>query len=119
MIVMSVSPARTASSTTHWIAGLSRSGSISLGWDLVAGRNRVPSPAAGTTSFLTVAMVPALPRGLRIIPSRGNPLLSSSMPALVRFAPYTRIHFVHAHVRVRVHVLRPAHRGLPAHLRGP
>src|SRR5437867_13004424 len=50
---MSVSPARTASSTTYWIAGLSRSGSISLGWAFVAGRNLVPSPAAGMTAFLT------------------------------------------------------------------
>jgi hypothetical protein len=27
-------------------------GSISLGWDLVAGRKRVPNPAAGITAFL-------------------------------------------------------------------
>ena len=33
--------------------GLSISGSISLGTALVAGRNRVPSPAAGITAFLT------------------------------------------------------------------
>jgi len=26
-------------------------GSISLGWALVAGRNRVPNPAAGKTAF--------------------------------------------------------------------
>ena len=46
-------PARTASSTTYWIAGLSTTGSISLGWALVAGRNRVPSPAAGITAVVT------------------------------------------------------------------
>ena len=46
-------PARTASSTTYWIAGLSTIGSISLGWALVAGRNRVPSPAAGITALVT------------------------------------------------------------------
>ncbi len=46
-----VSPARTASSTTYWIAGLSTTGSISLGVALVAGRNRVPRPAAGITAF--------------------------------------------------------------------
>ena len=34
-------PARTASSTTYWIAGLSTIGSISLGCALVAGRKRV------------------------------------------------------------------------------
>ncbi len=47
-------PARTASSTTYWMAGLSTTGSISLGWALVAGRNRVPRPAAGMTALVTV-----------------------------------------------------------------
>ena len=46
-------PARTASSTTYWMAGLSTTGSISLGWALVAGRKRVPSPAAGMTALVT------------------------------------------------------------------
>src|SRR4051794_4415390 len=45
-------PADTASSTTYWIAGLSTTGSISLGVALVAGRNRVPRPAAGMTALL-------------------------------------------------------------------
>src|SRR5580658_3104536 len=35
--------------------GLSTIGSISLGCALVAGRNRVPSPAAGKTAFRTLA----------------------------------------------------------------
>src|SRR3954452_6281545 len=51
---MSLIPARTASSTTYWIAGLSTTGSISLGIALVAGRKRVPSPAAGMTALRTV-----------------------------------------------------------------
>src|SRR5688572_23555844 len=51
MMRMSVSPARTASSTTYWIDGLSTTGSISLGWLFVAGRKRVPSPAAGMTAL--------------------------------------------------------------------
>jgi hypothetical protein len=34
------------------MVGLSTTGSISFGWDLVAGRNRVPSPAAGMTTFM-------------------------------------------------------------------
>ncbi len=46
-------PAATASSTTYWMAGLSTTGSISLGWALVAGRNRVPRPAAGMTALVT------------------------------------------------------------------
>ena len=33
--------------------GLSTSGSISFGWAFVAGRNRVPSPAAGKTALRT------------------------------------------------------------------
>ncbi len=48
----SVRPAATASSTTYWMAGLSTTGSISLGIALVAGRNRVPIPAAGITALV-------------------------------------------------------------------
>ena len=51
MTRMSVMPAAAASSTTYWIAGLSTTGSISLGIALVAGRKRVPSPAAGMTAL--------------------------------------------------------------------
>src|SRR5258708_28334134 len=54
MTRMSVMPALTASSTTYWIAGLSTRGSISLGWAFVAGRKRVPKPAAGITALRTV-----------------------------------------------------------------
>src|SRR3954463_12134527 len=46
-------PADAASSTTYWIAGLSTTGSISLGVAFVAGRNLVPRPAAGMTALLT------------------------------------------------------------------
>ena len=53
MMRMSSMPARTASSTTYWMAGLSTTGSISLGCALVAGRKRVPSPAAGMTALVT------------------------------------------------------------------
>ncbi len=53
MIKMSVRPARTASSTTYWIAGLSTTGSISLGELFVAGKKRVPRPAAGMTALRT------------------------------------------------------------------
>ena len=54
-VIMSTSsrPAATASSTTYWMAGLSTTGSISLGVALVAGRNRVPRPAAGMTALVT------------------------------------------------------------------
>ena len=48
-------PASAISSTTYWIAGLSTTGSISLGMALVAGTKRVPSPATGTTAFRTGA----------------------------------------------------------------
>ena len=64
IISTSSRPAATASSTTYWIAGLSTTGSISLGVALVAGRNLVPRPAAGMTAlvtFLTVAAVSAMP----------------------------------------------------------
>src|SRR6185369_8944166 len=46
-------PDATASSTAYWMTGLSTSGSISLGWAFVAGRKRVPHPAAGKTAFRT------------------------------------------------------------------
>ena len=46
-------PAATASSTTYWIPGLSTRGIISLGVALVAGRKRVPRPAAGMTALRT------------------------------------------------------------------
>src|SRR6266545_5110429 len=46
-------PEATASSTTYWISGLSTRGSISLGEALVAGRKRVPRPAAGKTALRT------------------------------------------------------------------
>ena len=52
-IRMSVSPAPTASSTTYWIDGLSTTGSIAFCCAFVAGRKRVPRPAAGMTAFLT------------------------------------------------------------------
>src|SRR5215472_16116146 len=49
-------PADTASSTTCWIAGVSTTGSISLGFALVNGKNLVPSPAAGTTALVTTSL---------------------------------------------------------------
>src|SRR5678815_1308803 len=39
------------------MTGLSTRTSISLGWALVAGRNRVPSPAAGKTALRTFAFI--------------------------------------------------------------
>src|SRR5262245_55467914 len=48
-------PAATASSTPYWMIGLSTSGSISFGCALVAGRNRVPRPAAGKMALRTTA----------------------------------------------------------------
>src|SRR5579884_4405002 len=37
--------------------GLSTSGSISLGWALVAGKKRVPRPAAGNTALRTLCFM--------------------------------------------------------------
>src|SRR6187549_833788 len=47
-------PAPSASSMTICSSGVSPIGSSSLGTALVAGRNRVPHPAAGTTAQRTV-----------------------------------------------------------------
>src|SRR5579871_3187410 len=52
-----------ASSTPYWMRGLSTSGSISLGCALVAGRNRVPSPAAGKTALRTFGIIRTIVRG--------------------------------------------------------
>src|SRR5712691_2855556 len=49
-------PASRASSTTCWISGRSTTGSINFGIALVAGRNRVPSPATGKTALRTDCM---------------------------------------------------------------
>src|SRR5437660_1230301 len=47
-------PAAIASSTPYWMMGLSTRGSISFGCALVAGRKRVPRPAAGKTALRTL-----------------------------------------------------------------
>src|SRR4029077_18838636 len=53
MMMIWSQPAASASSTPYWMMGLSTSGSISFGCALVAGRKRVPSPAAGKTALRT------------------------------------------------------------------
>ena len=50
-MMISLQPAATASSTPYWMSGLSTRQSISLGMALVAGRKRVPRPAAGKTAL--------------------------------------------------------------------
>ena len=54
-VITSISsiPDSIASSIIYWIVGLSTIGSISLGCAFVAGKNLVPSPAAGIIAFLT------------------------------------------------------------------
>src|SRR5208282_4000441 len=54
MKIMAVMPAAAASSTANWISGLSTMGSISFGLALVAGRNRLPSPATGNTALVSL-----------------------------------------------------------------
>src|SRR5580692_3575893 len=55
MMMIWSQPEAMASSTPYWMMGLSTRGSISLGWALVAGRKRVPRPAAGKTALRTFA----------------------------------------------------------------
>ncbi len=67
-------PAWTASSTTYWMAGLSTTGSISFGWALVAGKKRVPRPAAGMTALVTDGFMRPLydgPAGRGLKPASG------------------------------------------------
>src|SRR5260221_14122717 len=85
--ITSSMPEATASSTPYWMVGLSTSGSISLGWALVTGRKRVPSPAAGNTALRTggtplsdkvsggrIRECPAGDRGIARPGGRRNPL---------------------------------------------
>src|SRR6202011_1642856 len=81
MTRMSVMPERTASSTTYWMAGLSTRGSISLGCALVAGRNRVPRPAAGMTALRTG-------EGIRSRSTRGSFLSAHEAAHIVAVAGY-------------------------------
>ena len=65
-------PAATASSTAYWITGLSTSGSISFGCALVAGRKRVPHPAAGNTAVRTrMVLDPTAVAAARLGPRNG------------------------------------------------
>ena len=91
-MMMLVSPEATASSMTYWMMGLSTSGSISLGWALVAGRKRVPSPAAGKTAFLIFCMAadasttPSLPI-LRVALAAGTPATLERPPSWACYPP--------------------------------
>ena len=53
-------PERAASSTPYWMIGRSTSGRSSFGNALVAGRMRVPRPAAGNTAVRSVVMRAAI-----------------------------------------------------------
>src|SRR5690242_1179703 len=61
-------PASIASSTAYWISGRSTTGSISLGVALVAGRNRVPSPATGNTALRSFLIVIEILSSLNSLP---------------------------------------------------
>ena len=50
-------PDAMASSTMNWMVGLSTIGNISFAMAFVAGKKRVPKPAAGMTAFLTCFIV--------------------------------------------------------------
>src|SRR5580704_13457410 len=70
-MMISVQPAATASSTPYWMRGLSTRQSISLGMALVAGRKRVPMPAAGKTALrilwgVMVGVINSLDAGLTL-----------------------------------------------------
>src|SRR5882724_9852054 len=56
-----------ASSIPYWMRGLSTNGSISLGCALVAGRKRVPSPAAGKTALRTFVIITSIVWDIRLI----------------------------------------------------
>src|SRR4051794_39717559 len=65
-------PELMASSTPYWIRGLSTKGSISFGWAFVAGRNLVPSPAAGNTALRTFEVIHGHCTRLNLLPEQIN-----------------------------------------------
>ena len=65
---ISSAPEATASSAAHWITGRSRTGSNSLGSSLVAGRKRVPRPAAGITHGRESTAAHCRPSGRGVLP---------------------------------------------------
>src|SRR5258706_5402131 len=80
--MMLFAPDATASSTPYWIIGLSTSGSISFGCAFVAGRHRVPSPAAGESPLgaLIAALYVRPPRGPAPAAEHQRPGLRGSAP---------------------------------------
>ena len=65
-----------------WMLGTSTSGSISLGTALVAGKNRVPSPATGSTALRTRFFVMG-----QTFYARFHPALALSTPVAPPAAP--------------------------------
>src|SRR5689334_19489027 len=82
-MTMLSTPDSTASSTPYWITGLSTRTSISFGWAFVAGRNRVPSPAAGRTALRTLLLMAPILSQVQF--PRDRPRLSSRTR---RFRPH-------------------------------
>src|SRR5579871_5777205 len=70
-MMMFWTPECLASSTPYWIKGLSTRGSISFFMALVAGRNRVPRPAAGKTALRTFLVIQFLFYRLELTGSAG------------------------------------------------
>src|SRR5262245_39216877 len=68
-MMMCSMPLTTHSSTTYWICGLSTTVSISLGCAFVAGKKRVPRPAAGRTALRTLRPTALFPCVVSAIPA--------------------------------------------------
>src|SRR3954464_14032321 len=92
-------PAATASSTPYWMIGLSTSGNISFGCAFVAGRNRVPRPAAGNTALRTIVRTSAsyLTHSARQTCCRRHPSSAEPQAVYIDFlmldSTYVRDHF--------------------------
>src|ERR1039457_3939105 len=70
--------------------GLSTMGNISLGWALVAGRKRVPSPAAGKTALRTLAGIVSSVIGKAVkCRVRGSYFMQCNLKAMI--APAARL----------------------------
>src|ERR687891_2198658 len=120
---MLLTPDWTASSTPYWMTGLSTSTSFFFGCALVAGRRRVPSPAAGNTALRIVPVMSAILSQEPLIYDRARHARSGPAPRQPRSRPRgsaesrTRSH-VGARGARRARIATPAadsrHRGAQA-----
>src|SRR5438045_5706904 len=96
-------PAASASSTPYWMMGLSTMGSISLGCALVAGRKRVPRPAAGKTALQTFIGIELISLDVKIVAAqKARPNFNPGGRFLIQPWPLKTVVTRNSHWRLQV-----------------